>query len=492
MARRCSSSRRESRGGSKTHLVSPMSASVPDSQNRWIWPFELLEKLGEGGMGVVYRARYVKNDKQVAVKILPSDVNDPTILGRFDRELEILRKLRHPNIVHCFGGATEGKDRYYAMEIVDGGGLDKLISRRGQLPWEMVVKYAQQMAAALEHAHQHGVTHRDVKPGNFLIGSSGQLKLSDFGLATFASARNLTAAGKTMGTFRYMAPEQIRGKEVGPQTDLYSLGCVLYEMLTGRAPFDGATPAEILDQHLHKEAPRASATAFDCPASLDKLISMLLQKDPARRPVSATQVLESLAQISPVVMVNTSPVQDARTTAEVPVMQPRPEFSFWKIPVWAVIAMIVVPLLWLGWTLSLQSRVREAEESRTLLLQMWRESEGVFKDRAAEALGQLARRNPDVLEDLRAALKSENEPSKLSALKGVAAAGPAAINLHEDVYKLQQRDESTAVRLQAQQTLTALKSGDRPGGNWHVVLLSIAGVVMLAVYFVLRRIKAPR
>jgi eukaryotic-like serine/threonine-protein kinase len=263
---------------------------VSEIRDKWIWPFELLEKIGEGGMGVVYRARYVNNDKEVALKLLADTVTDPIILGRFDRELEILRKLRHPNIVYCFGGATEGKYRYYAMEIVDGGSLDGLISRRGSLPWELVVKYARQMCSALDCAHSHGVTHRDVKPGNFLIASNGQLKLSDFGLATFVSAQNLTASGKTMGTFRYMSPEQIRGKDVGPQSDLYSLGCVMFEMLTGQPVFDGKSPAEILDLHLNHPPARASSIALDCPALLDKLISRLLEKDPAKRPESASGV----------------------------------------------------------------------------------------------------------------------------------------------------------------------------------------------------------
>lgn len=461
---------------------------MSDVQNRWIWPFELLEKLGEGGMGVVYRARYVKNNKQVAVKILPDDVSDPIILGRFDRELEILRKLRHTNIVHCFGGTTEGKHRFYAMEIVEGGSFDKLLAKRGQLPWEIAVKYAQQMASGLEHAHELGVTHRDIKPGNFLIGPAGQLKLSDFGLATFAAARNLTATGKTMGTFRYMAPEQIRGKEVGPQSDLYSLGCVIYEMLTGKPPFDGSTAAEILDQHLHKDPPRVLAMAYDCPSSLDQLVTSMLQKDPARRPESAHQVLQALAEVSPVVMVSTNPIQDARTTAAVPVMQSKGDFSFWRIPVWVVMSLIIVPLLWLWWTLALQSRATEAEESLSLLRTMWEKSEGTAKELAGEALGKLGKHNPAAIEILEQGMAADSDAVKIAALKGLTQAGPAASDLQEQVGKIVQRDPSQQVRNEAQVALKALKSGPADDSGWMPTILIIVGVLLISGYFVARRI----
>ena len=270
---------------------------------RWIWPFELMEKIGEGGMGVVYRARYVVNDKQFAVKLLPGDVNDETTLARFQREVDILKKLKHPHIVRCFGGECKNKRHFYAMELVEGGTLDELSIQRGRLAWELVVEYGLQMCSALAFSHSHGVVHRDIKPGNFLITSSGRLKLGDFGLASVAASRRITAEGRTMGTYQYMAPEQIRGKEITPQTDLYSLGCVFFELLAGRPPFEGETAAEILHQHIKDAPPRVGQFAPDCPAGLEQLVNDLLQKEPAARPADADAVAKRLKAVTQTIIV---------------------------------------------------------------------------------------------------------------------------------------------------------------------------------------------
>ncbi|MFO1094733.1 MAG: protein kinase [Planctomycetaceae bacterium] len=281
---------------------------------RWIWPFELLEQIGEGGMGVVYRARYVVNNREVAVKILPQDVTDKTALARFERETEILKDLRHPNIVRSFGGVCEDKCRFYAMELVEGGSLEDVIQRRGRVPWEQVIEYALQMCAALECSHRHGIIHRDVKPGNFLIAANGQLKLSDFGLASVAAQRKITQPGKTAGTFLYMAPEQIKGAEITPRTDLYALGCVLFELLTGKPPFSADTPAATLDRHIRQTAPRVSEIALDCPAVLDRLVERLLEKDPSKRPQSAVEVARELRSVSQTVTVVPARKLGAQTT----------------------------------------------------------------------------------------------------------------------------------------------------------------------------------
>ena len=282
--------------------LSNLQFSVPEVcplEKRWIWPFELLDKLGEGGMGVVYRARYVVDNRHVAVKLLPPDIANETILSRFERELEILKTLRHPNIVRSFGGVCEGNQHFYAMELVEGGTLDRLLEQRGKFSWEMVVQFALQMASAPSYAHERGVVHRDVKPGNFLLTTGGKVKLSDFGLATVEAATKITAAGKTMGTFPYMAPEQIRGRPpVAPQTDLYALGCVIFEMLTGRTPFTGETPAEVMHKHLDQTPQRVTELAPDCPIALDVLVRDLLQKDPNDRPEGAYIVAKRLTDIA--------------------------------------------------------------------------------------------------------------------------------------------------------------------------------------------------
>ena len=283
-----------------------MSAIAPLPTQRWVWPFELLEQIGEGGMGLVFRARYVVNNREFALKMLPADVTDKTALARFEREMEILKNLRHTHIVRCFGGACEDKRRFYAMELVDGGTLEDLMQKRGRLFWETVVRYAIQMCSALEFSHAQGVIHRDVKPSNFLLLKNGSLKLSDFGLASVAAARKITAAGKTAGTLLYMAPEQIRGLDLSPKTDLYALGCVLFELLAGHPPFKGDSPAATMHLHCKKEAPRVTQFCVDCPIGLDRLIDRLLAKEPADRPESAAEVARELRLISETSRVATS------------------------------------------------------------------------------------------------------------------------------------------------------------------------------------------
>lgn len=438
----------------------------------------------------MYRARYVKNDRQVAVKLLPEEVTDEIVLGRFDRELEILRKLRHPNIVHSFGGTTEGEHRFYAMEIITGGSFDKLLEKRGPLPWELAVKYFQQMTSALQYAHSHGVTHRDIKPGNFLISSNGQLKLSDFGLATFASAQNLTAAGKTMGTFRYMSPEQIRGKNVGAKADLYSLGCVMYEVLTGKPPFDGNSPAEILDQHLHKAAPRVSSISFDCPSDLDELVAALLQKDPSKRPESAEVIQQKLETVSPVKMVDvakTNGARDVQTTPAVDVPKPiRSEVSFWTLPTWLVATMIAVPLLLLGWTLHLQDKSVAAKVALQTWTAAWKSSDAKLQKEAAQALGKIGKFDSKTLKLLGQGLDSTDPNVQEAALLGLQVAGGNAIDYEGKIHDLLQNSPEPHVRYQAQKTEKALKGeAIEQQGLMRLIILSFLGIALYAIYVIL-------
>src|SRR4029077_12897654 len=208
---------------------------------RVLGPFKLGPKLGGGGMGVVYRATYTKTGQVVALKLLNAEMSTkPRLVARFERELTILKKLKHPNIVPCYGGGKIGEQQFLAMELVEGGSLAGLLKKRSKLPWEEVISFGLQICSALEHAHEHGIIHRDLKPPNLLLTKEGKIKLADFGIARDNDATALTAAGRTVGTFAYMAPEQIRGEpEVTFKADLYALGCVLYELLTGAPPFAG-------------------------------------------------------------------------------------------------------------------------------------------------------------------------------------------------------------------------------------------------------------
>jgi serine/threonine protein kinase len=266
---------------------------------RVLGPFKLGPKLGGGGMGVVYRATYAKTGQVVALKLLPAELSvKPRLVARFERELAILKKLKHPNIVPCFGGGKLGEQQFMAMELVEGGSLAAVMKKRGRIPWEEVITIGVQICSALEHAHEHGIIHRDLKPSNLLITKDGKLKLADFGIARDNDMTALTAAGRTVGTFAYMAPEQIKGgPDVTHKADLYALGCVLYELLTGTPPFAGENAGELLMQHMEKKPVRVTTLVLDCPVWLDILISQLLEKDPEKRPRDAATVSRALTEV---------------------------------------------------------------------------------------------------------------------------------------------------------------------------------------------------
>jgi hypothetical protein len=252
---------------------------------RRVGPFELERQLGVGGMGVVYLATYLKNGRRMAVKVLAPEMSaDARLLRRFLREMHILSRLRHPHIVRYYGGGKDKTQHFYAMEYMDGGSVEQLLKKKGRFSWDETIALTRQVALALEYAHNHGIIHRDLKPANLFLGKDGLVKLGDFGIARDTQATALTAAGRTVGTYAYMAPEQISGKPpVSRKTDLYALGCVMFEMLTGKPPFNAPTAAEMLFAHLEEEPPQISATVPDCPVYLDRMISKLLEKDPEER-----------------------------------------------------------------------------------------------------------------------------------------------------------------------------------------------------------------
>jgi serine/threonine protein kinase len=222
---------------------------------------------------------------------LPQVSEDQNILRRFRREMSLLEKLDHPHIVRYFGDGAHKGQLYYAMELVDFGTVKDELEARGRLPWRRACRYGQQICSALQHAHNHNIIHRDLKPGNLFLGAGGQLKLGDFGIARDTGSIDLTDSGMTVGTYAYMAPEQIRGgKFVSDKTDLYALGCLLYEMVTGQQPFRGENFAMIFDQHLHSAPPRARELIPDCPPELERMIMWLMAKDADERPFNARYV----------------------------------------------------------------------------------------------------------------------------------------------------------------------------------------------------------
>ena len=262
--------------------------------------YRIVRKLGSGGMANVYLAEDEELGRRVAIKILNDRyANDELFVERFRREAKSAAALSHPNIVSIYDrGEAEGT-YYIAMEVIEGRSLKELILTRGPLPPEVAIAYAHQILSALRFAHRHGIIHRDIKPHNILIGPEDRLKVTDFGIAR-AGASQMTEAGSIMGTAQYLSPEQARGASVTEASDLYSVGIVLYEMLTGAVPFTGDTPVEIAMKHLN-ETPRLPSARFGARSNriskeLDQIVLRALAKDPHDRYSRAEELDSDLAR----------------------------------------------------------------------------------------------------------------------------------------------------------------------------------------------------
>jgi eukaryotic-like serine/threonine-protein kinase len=244
-------------------------------------------------MSEVRRGEDVVLQRPVAVKLL-LDYGDPRSIARFEQEAQILARLQHPNVITVFDAGVDGGDRFIVMELVEGPTLRELLDADGRLAPERAGEIASRLASALGFAHDRAVVHRDVKPANVLLPPDGGVKLADMGIARLQSPEALTATLSVRGTARYISPEQVRGDSVDARADLYSLGCVLFEMLTGRTPFEGDLAA-LSYAHTHTPAPRVRSINPAVPAALDELVAAMLEKDPARRPPNAEEVERSLA-----------------------------------------------------------------------------------------------------------------------------------------------------------------------------------------------------
>jgi serine/threonine-protein kinase len=261
-------------------------------------PFLIDMELGAGAMGAVYRGKYVKTGQVVAIKVMAPGLGSSTALARFEREGEILKQLNHPNIVRLFGVGKSQGVRYYAMEYIQGESLDKVMARRDRMSWEEVVDLGLQLCSALQHAHEHGIVHRDLKPSNLMILADGTLKLTDFGIAKALEVTQLTSANCTVGTAAYMSPEQCKGEvHLTHKSDLYSLGVVFYELITGRRPFETDNAMEMFLKHVHDTPKRPSQIVLDMPVWMDNLICQMLEKAPEHRPVDAAMVASVLTSI---------------------------------------------------------------------------------------------------------------------------------------------------------------------------------------------------
>jgi serine/threonine protein kinase len=262
--------------------------------------YEIIELIGHGGMGAVYRARDLELEEDVAVKLLrPEFVSDPESLERFKTEIRLARRISHPNVVrtHDFGETDEV--RFLTMELVEGMTLRELIDSRGTLGVAAVLAIAAQLADSLAVAHAQGVVHRDIKPQNLLLDDGGVLKVMDFGVACLAErSSTLTQAGAIVGTPAYMSPEQLIGEHVDERSDLYSVGVVLYECLSGRPPLDGGSPITLIAKVLREDPPPLGELTEGVPDAVCALIHRLLAKNPNNRITSAAALGGELARMT--------------------------------------------------------------------------------------------------------------------------------------------------------------------------------------------------
>src|SRR4051794_18013550 len=274
--------------------------------------YTIERKLGSGGMADVYLAEDRELGRPVALKLLNErHANDDQFVERFRREAQSAAGLNHPNIVSIFDrGQAEGT-YYIAMEYLDGRTLKELLVRNGPTPVPIAIDYARQILGAIAFAHRNGIVHRDIKPHNIVVRKDGRLKVTDFGIAR-SGASQMTEAGSIVGTAQYLSPEQARGAPVDARSDLYSLGIVLYEMLTGKVPYTGDTPVEIAMKHLSAIPEPPSTLREDVPHDLDAVVMRALAKDPDQRYASAEEMDADLARVARGVAVSQK-TEDAMT-----------------------------------------------------------------------------------------------------------------------------------------------------------------------------------
>ena len=257
--------------------------------------YELLEVIGVGGTAVVYKAKCHRLNRYVAVKILKEEyAQDEEFRRKFHDEAQAVAMLSHPNIVNVYDVSRSGSIEYIVMELIDGITLKEYLSRRGQLSPKEVTVFATQIARALEHAHSHNIIHRDIKPQNIMLLRDGTVKVADFGIAHFTNNDNTYCKGEAIGSVHYVSPEQAKGSFVDNRTDLYSLGVVMYEMITGRLPFEGDTPVSIALQHINSIALPPSVFAENVPPQLEEITMKAMNPSLSKRYASASQILEDL------------------------------------------------------------------------------------------------------------------------------------------------------------------------------------------------------
>lgn len=258
--------------------------------------YELLERIGEGGMSVVYKSKDKLLNRFVAIKILkPEFIGDHKFIDSFRRESQAAASMSHPNIVNIYDVGKEGNIHYIVMELIEGRALSDVIKEQGPMPYPKVITISKQIAAALSFAHKNHIIHRDVKPHNIMMTPNGTAKITDFGIAKAVNAATIVdSTDGIIGSVHYFSPEQARGGYVDEKSDIYSLGIVMYEMLTGNVPFDGDNPVNIALMHINGEMTPPSELVSGIPPALEHIVMKCTDKYPVNRYASADELIEAL------------------------------------------------------------------------------------------------------------------------------------------------------------------------------------------------------
>ncbi|SEM85485.1 protein kinase domain-containing protein [Lihuaxuella thermophila] len=258
--------------------------------------YEIIERIGGGGMAVVYKAMDQVLDRYVAVKVLHDVLHHEEGILRFIREAKNAGRLSHPNIVSVYDAGREGEIHYIIMEYMEGNSLKEWMEKKGPLSPEESITIAMQICDGLAHAHKNGIIHRDIKPHNILCAPDGQFKITDFGISFFSKATQITETGMVMGSVHYFSPEQASGAKVDHRSDLYSLGVVLYEMVTGQVPFDADSFLSIVLKHVQAPVPNPQQINPEVPGQLCRIIFKAMHKDPNHRFHTAGEMKQALQQ----------------------------------------------------------------------------------------------------------------------------------------------------------------------------------------------------
>lgn len=318
--------------------------------------YRIESAVGEGGMAKVFRGQDVVLGRTVAVKVLaPEYARDGRFVERFRREAQSAAALSHPNVVSVFDTGSDGPVHYIVMEFLEGRTLREVLAADGRLHPDRAAEIAESMCRALATAHHHGLVHRDVKPGNVMLTPSGEVKVMDFGIARVTTGEALTQTATVLGTASYFSPEQAKGEGVDPRSDVYSAGCVLYEMLTGRPPFTGDSPVSIAYKHVREDAPVPSTINPDVSRALDAVVMKALAKNPANRYQTAVEMAEDLHRVREGAQVLATPILPGQPTEVVnrpvrhtEVMQALPEEEQRERGPWPVVLVTALVVALVG------------------------------------------------------------------------------------------------------------------------------------------------